>query len=1505
MREFGNGPAGALFPGLDIGSVSVKLALADRDGRLLESLYLRHCGRPFHALLAALETVLAKYPAASVHAPRITGSSAALAAELLKGAAVGEVTALTVAARETEPRAKALIDIGGEDTKVLWFSGGGAFALSDFAMNALCAAGTGSFLDQQAHRLGFGIADFGALALKSEVPPRVAGRCSVFAKSDMIHLQQSATPDYEIIYGLCLAMARSIKSGLAKGRGLEPPVLFTGGVAANPGLMRALKEILALEGDGQLVAPEAHFVFGALGAAALGRAELSSAEPRGLDLSALKAFLDSPREPPRRQPRLSRRAQKPRQSAFDWSSADPENPMPVYVGVDVGSVSTNVALVREDGLLCARVYVPTAGRPLEAITLGFSQLPPEAPGRVKVLGVCTTGSGRYLSADFIGADMTVNEITAQATAAVAIDPEVDTIFEIGGQDSKYISLSDGVITDFMMNKACAAGTGSFLEEQADKLGLSIKGEFGDRALSAENPVHLGERCTVFMESDLVHHQQNGVNLEDLTAGLCHGIVANYLGRVVETRKVGDRVFFQGGTSFNEGVAAAFESRLGRPVTVPDNADVTGAVGAAMIARDRRTWKESAFAGFDLSKRPYEIKSFECRHCANRCEIRKVTVAGGRPFFYGSRCDRWEEDGGEARRAARDVPDLFEFRSRLCFGDPDFGLCGYGDGPGLKPWKGTAGLVRTMFFAELGPFFSTFLAALGFKPVWSSPTNKSSIHKGCERTLGEFCFPIKSAHGHILELAGMGLDHVFLPSLVNMPAAPPANGELAAPDAGAGGGEGPGGNGKGSGKGGAARRSPGCGPETRAPAPDNAACPYAQSLAFTAPAALDLKEPFLVRGPVFFGEGEKPLLDSLCGIARKFGASRGEAARALKLARAAQESFQKKLVDKGREALAALPPGRTAIVVVARPYNGFDPGLNLRLNEKLAALGVLGVPMDFLPLGFSGDEPAGHYWRYGQNITRAAEIVAARDDLEALYISNFGCGPDSFILHFFRNILGPKPFLEIEIDEHSSDVGAVTRLEAFLDSLAARKARGRAKAGGGPAWSSRLSIITGPRRGQTIYLPPMCDHTRTLAAALRAAGLDAEALPPSDGETVELGRSQTSGKECYPLILTVGDFLKLSSRPGFDPAKSALFMPSSNGPCRFGQYSRYTSLVFKRLGLSEVEVLSLDQTGGMYDRLDEAGSTRGGALSRDVWRALASVDILQKALFRSRPRERARGAADAAYGESLSDLERAFESGSVPEVKKALARSRERFHEALDAPWRALPGAKGGRGPSGGARPGAGGGPGNGRAAAPRPLPPSFPAVGLVGEIYVRSNDFANEEVIRRLEALGAEIQAPPFCEWILYTGFVNNMRARRGGHVKKRLKTRLTLMVQDWELSRLASAFDGFFPGGAKEPPVSEVVKLGENFLDRAFQGEAILSLGKAVEMYRHGARGVVNIMPFTCMPGMVVGGLSTRLRELCGGLPLLNLAFDGQSQTNTQARLEAFMYQVSHFANRFPRREA
>ena len=1399
--------------GLDIGSVSFKAVLWDIASQtVLFQKYQRHQGRPFQVSLEVLTEIESLF---SCPTPQITGPGASELASLLGATTLGEIMALSLAAQKFYPQASSLIDIGGEDTKLLWFKGEGVEdTLADFAMNTMCAAGTGSFLDQQAYRLGYSIEEFSTLALESKVPPRVAGRCSVFAKSDMIHLQQGATPDYEIIYGLCLAMARSIKSGLAKGHNLPAPVLFTGGVAAGQGLKKALTEIMHLSPD-ELIVPQEHFIFGALGAALAGA---DNEEFKPLNLAPLREFLKVGHQDLKALPPLKKAVNEAHTSEFDWSSIT--EPLDVYLGVDVGSVSTNVVLAAADGRLLWRQYLPTAGRPLEAISQAFAQIPPEIYQKVTVKGVGTTGSGRYLTADFIGADLTVNEITAQATAAVAFDPTVDTIFEIGGQDSKYISLADGVIVDFTMNKACAAGTGSFLEEQAEKLGIEIKGEFEKLALSSLSPVSLGERCTVFMESDLVHHQQAGVKAPELCAGLCYGIVNNYLGRVVETRKIGGNIFFQGGTSFNQGVAAAFEAVLGKKITVPDNADVTGALGAALIARDRQTWTNSKFVGFDLSSRSYDIQSFECRDCANRCEIRKVSVAGGSPFFYGSRCEKFDE---RAEKKESKWPDLFAWRSEAAFNPPEaqVHLQERGLANGRSKIKGRMGMIRSMFFADLAPFWATFWASLGYEPVWSDPTNKTTIRTGCEKTISEFCFPIKTAHGHLLNLQEKKLDYIFLPSIINLPKTTAEEDK-----------------------------------ELR----DTVACPYIQSLAYTAPAALGLSAPFLLTGPVYLGEGDKVALKYLLDIGRKIGLAARDIKNAVREAFAALGNFQQRLQAKGREMLAQLSPDDSALVLVGRAYNSFDPGLNLRLNEKINQLGLLALPMDFLPLSTEGPEAGSHYWRYGQKITSAAQLIRNDKRLEALYISNFSCGPDSFILHFFKHQLGDKPFLEIEIDEHSSDVGAVTRLEAFLDSLAAQKGRNKRRAA--ERFIKPLHVVEAPQSDKTLYLPPMSDHSKCMAAAFRSFGIKAEALPSSDSETVVLGRNHTSGKECYPMVLTLGDFVKLTQRPEFDPEKSAIFMPTANGPCRFGQYGRYINMVMQRLGFSDLHIASMNQSGSLVKNFDAVDTRRyaRGNLFVALFSSFITCDLLQRALLRTRPYEWSHGIADMAYQASLLDLIAALENGRP--LGPVMKTSRGRFSTALD----------------------------HKKIAEPRPL------VGLAGEFYIRNNDFANENVIRRLEALGLEVNTSTNTEWVSYVNFVNTMRAQRKGLWFSFFKLRTAEKMAKNLADKLAKYWQGFLPGRAAEPPIRELINLGEKFVHRSFQGESILILAKGMELYHGGATGLVNVAPFSCMPGQVVEGLSAVFRKETGGFPLLNLYFDGQGQTNTQARLEAFAYQVKKF---------
>jgi predicted CoA-substrate-specific enzyme activase len=555
------------------------------------------------------------------------------------------------------------------------------------------------------------IEEFGELALRSENPPRIAGRCSVFAKTDMIHLQQIATPDYDIVAGLCFALARNFKSNIATGRIFVKPISFQGGVAANLGMRRAFLEVLDLR-EGELIIPKYYASMGAIGATLMTMEDEAFDHPF-IGLERLEDYINHHKEKRAslEELSLSENHLKTRKKGVEITLQGKK--LNAYLGLDVGSISTNLVVIDEDENVLAKRYLMTAGRPIEAVRKGLKEIGDEVGDRVRISGCGTTGSGRYLTADFVGADIVRNEITAQATAAAHIDPHVDTIFEIGGQDSKYISLENGVVVDFEMNKVCAAGTGSFLEEQAEKLDISIKEEFGTLALQARQPTRMGERCTVFIESDLVHHQQRAARTDDLVAGLSYSIVQNYLNRVVGEKPIGNRIFFQGGTAFNKGVVAAFERWLGKDIVVPENHDVTGAIGVAILAKEESTWEKSTFKGFDLSERKYELTTFECKGCSNICLIRKVSIEGEKPLFYGSRCEKYDVI---KRSKGEELPDIFAERERLLFAPYE----GEEDLPEDAP---VIGIPRILHFHELFPFWKAFFTELGYRIVLSDFTNK--------------------------------------------------------------------------------------------------------------------------------------------------------------------------------------------------------------------------------------------------------------------------------------------------------------------------------------------------------------------------------------------------------------------------------------------------------------------------------------------------------------------------------------------------------------------------------------------------------------------------------------------------------------------------------------------------------------------------------------------------------------------------------------------------------------
>jgi predicted CoA-substrate-specific enzyme activase len=1392
--------------GLDIGSVSLNTVVLDQSFQVIDEYYDFIFGKPFHILIERLTSILMKYPLDAMQVTAVTGSGGKLASEMIGGIYVNEVIAQATAVARLYPETKTVIEIGGEDSKLIFLEKDKKAAyprLTDFEMNSICAAGTGSFLDQQARRIGLSIEnEFGAMALLSKDPPRIAGRCSVFAKSDMIHHQQIATPLHDIVAGLCFALARNFRSTIARSKEIRKPVVFSGGVAANAGMVRAFREILNLS-DGELVIPVHHASMGAIGAV-MHISETKNRQFTFKGIDRLKEYLkkgefhavDLP-------PLVESKTLIQKPVHFKFNGLDK---IPVYLGLDIGSLSTNLVLLTEDHKVVARRYLPTAGKPLEAIQKGLTEIYNEVGEKVTVMGAASTGSGRYLTGDFIGADVIINEITAQATAAIDYDPTVDTIFEIGGQDSKFISLKNGVIVDFEMNKVCAAGTGSFLEEQAEKLNIRIVEQFGRVALDCNCPIKLGDRCTVFMESDLNSFLQKGMKVDRLVSGLAYSIVNNYLQKVVGERKVGQHIFFQGGVANNKSVVAAFEQVLQRPVIIPPNFDVTGAIGAAILAKRFINGSGiTRFKGFHMRNVPYTLSRFNCNGCTNQCEIRKVKVEGEKKaLFYGGRCEKYETSYRKPTLNA--IPNLFSKRLEMLLGDYQFSK---------SSDKKTIGIPRAlMIFYQQFPFWRTFFEELGFAVLISRKTDKELVTRSLETIATEVCLPVELMHGHVVDLIEQGADFVFLPFIVD------------------------------------SKRK--AGNHT-----SNCNCPWIQSHPFMVRAALRSRfsTDILLTPVLHFRHFDTALQHELKSyFKKKFGIPASAIKEAIIKADAVQMSFESSLVLYGKQVLKNIPAGCRPVVLLGRPYNSSDPFLNLNLVEKLIRHNLMPIPLDFLELPINQilEHYRSMYWPNGQKILAAARVVAGDDRLHAVYITNFRCGPDSFLLHYVDEELKEKPCLHLEVDEHSADAGMITRIEAFVDSLHGLEVNENLKE---MAFRPRPGPSS-PLKDRVLYFPYMNDNAHAISAAARSCGIKSEVLPMQDEKDLELGRLYTSSRECFPMICTTGSFLKKLLQPGIDPLKVSFFMPDHNGPCRFGQYNHLQRVIFDKLGFDKVEIVSPSNDSSYAD----IAGKDAPKFRLNAWKGFIAVDFLRKLKQETRPYELHEGDTEKVYRLSLNRLINCIEKG-----KQGL---HSLLKEIADD-FKAIPADKSIR----------------------------KPIVGVVGEIFMRDNAFCNGNLISRLENLGVETVVAPFSEWLTYSTY----RYKRDsiwkrdfkGYVKSQIQGLAQHASEAYIMRNITRSIDH-----EKIVPLHVMLELCNPYVHKDYDGDPPAALGTSAYLAAHGVSGIAAILPFTCMPGTLVAAVSDSFRKDHDNIPWINIAFDGQDSVSLETRLQAFVFQVMEFAS-------
>ncbi|HID55727.1 TPA: hypothetical protein EYP37_04300 [Candidatus Poribacteria bacterium] len=999
--------------GIDIGSISVKVAVVGDKGDwevfekidgssynlslvnnssidrpILISSYRRIKGEPLKATFEILDEIYKLIP--EIHGVRVTGVAAKLVADLLNAPEENDFKAVAVGVGKLHPEVRTIFEMGGDISKYILIDrdSSGRIGILDYEKNGECAAGTGSFIDQQASRLKYDVEEVGDIVLKAGKPPTIAGRCSVFAKSDMIHAQQRGYQPPEIIKGLCEAVVRNFKGTIVKGKKVIPKVAFIGGVAANKGVAMAMKEAFNLS-DEEFFVPKYYAWMGAIGAALIEAENEEKTRLRGietLEIHSRRQKADFPTMLPLSMEKVILLRDKVKPYSFEGK----ELPVDAYLGVDVGSVSTNFAVLDENGDLIMEIYTRTQSRPIEVVSEGLKEIEEKIGDKIRIRGVGTTGSGRELIGKLIGADIIKDEITAHKTGATFVGERLisrtpDTIFEIGGQDSKFISIQEGIVVDFTMNEACAAGTGSFLEEQAERMGINIVGEFAQLALSSSSPIRLGERCTVFMEKEIGPYLQRGATKEDLCAGLAYSIAINYLNRVVRGRRIGDSIFFQGGTAYNDSVAAAFATLLGKEIIVPPYNGVVGAIGAALLAMEKvKAFKsETKFRGFDLSKVKYELREFTCRGCSNFCEIQQFKVEND-VTYWGDKCsDRYRKHIKSEREPV--IPDIMKMRQELLLREyePD------------RHEGAKIGFPRAMYFYDRFPFWAKLLDELGLNLVISDPTNRRIVKAGVDSAVAEPCFPIKVAHGHVADLLDKGVDFLLIPNVINA--------------------------------------------ETEFPEVNSHLCPWGQTMTYVIGHSplMEGREDMILRPRIHFRDGmEKVKREIYEGLSRRFKISRRRSDRAVEAAYEVQRRFEEDLIKIGIEAIKRLEEtGELGIVLIGRPYNLNDSGINLDVPKKLRDYyGVNVIPYDALPLrGIDiSDVNDNMYWNYGRRILQAAKFVRDRQNLHLIYITNFKCGPDSYIKHFVFDASG-KPYLTLQLDEHANDAGIITRIEAYLDS----------------------------------------------------------------------------------------------------------------------------------------------------------------------------------------------------------------------------------------------------------------------------------------------------------------------------------------------------------------------------------------------------------------------------------------------------------------------------------------
>lgn len=1445
--------------GICIGASTVTMACIKENKKVLEidkTSSISHEGNPREILLDLLNQDNVK------NADRIVVTGRKLR-HLVNATALSEPEAVEEAykymSKASPSHPAVIVSAGGETFMVYKLDEKGR--IIEVKSGNKCASGTGEFFLQQIKRMDLPIEKAIEIA-DSDHPYKVAGRCSVFCKSDCTHALNKGAAKANVVAGLCKMMADKITE-LLKGDA-ESKVMLVGGSSANKIMVGYLKDA-GLD----VTIPDHSHCFEALGAA------LWALENETVSINMNEIFKESGHDFPHHKP-LSEAKSKVRfmQSVRGIASKDDV----CILGLDVGSTTTKAILMRkEDQAILAGVYLRTNGDPVAASRKCYEGINSQLGVPVSIIGLGITGSGRQISGLHALSPAVINEIIAHARAAAFFDPKVDTLFEIGGQDAKYTYLTNGVASDYAMNEACSAGTGSFLEESAlEALNLNVE-DIGEIAVKGERPPNFNDQCAAFIGSDIKTAIQNGISKADIAAGLVYSICLNYLNRVKGNRAVGQKVFMQGGVCYNKAVPAAMANLTGREIIVPPEPGLMGAFGVALETMSMLDNGQIEPEKYDLSELAHRMVTYEnpfiCQggkeKCDRKCQISRITI-GNKTYPFGGACNKYYNLFANKKEADIEALDLVVLRERLLLeyvglstdnnhlGDdtsaPYVHKKEYSEGTELgrnqeelshgkaSPIK-KVGISFSLMVNTLLPLYAVFFKALGYDVVY--PTKYDA--EGLSRKGAAFCWPVEQAHGILQELLSAKPDIIFLPHVKAFPV--------------------PGGQ------------------------DVSVCCPFVQSEPYLLKSAFPELEKISVLSPVLdMTMGYQTAQKAFVDMAKTLGHTASEATAAFNKSLKAQNNFHEALLQEGKKVLKEIENSPdTAIILFGRPYNAFSGLGNMGIPKKLASRGYKVIPQDFLPV-FDEDSHDKMYWASGQWILKAAHFVARHEKLFGVYITNFSCGPDSFLLTYFRNIMGSKPSLTLELDSHTADAGVDTRIEAFLDVV--RRYRDMADSGKDNRVSSnqepfktaevvkianKVYVITADGEKYPIdhpkvkiLVPSMGEiGAKMLAATLSYVGANTVALPTPGEKELNFGRGYTSCKECLPLLLTFGSLVRYIEEKWNGEDILVNFMPEASGPCRFGQYNVMMRELVGQKGLKNVAMLSLTA--------ENSYAGFGVKFALRAWQSIVISDVLDDIYSAIMALAKDPKSAKEVFDEVSENLLEGIGTKTWPELRRRIVAASKRL------------------------------------GAIPRKAElEDIPSIALTGEIYVRRDEFSRRYLVERLSKKGFWVRIAPVAEWIHYCDYIVQNKLVAKSKFFDQVRNRLTCMVKnpyEFEIKSILSQ-SGFYK--MSDGNVEDLVEAASKVISPRLTGETVLTVGAALSELVEEVDGVISLGPFGCMPARISEALVTqnlkdtklkvsKEKELVKrvmaehpALPFLTIETDGNAFPQLiESRLEAFLLQV------------